>query len=199
MAEQPTASTTAAVKTAVVNAAISLKNVLINYKWYFIVAIVVITITSGSFVGGCFYGEHKITKGVSSEKQEIPKKGKGKDGYVPPKPTNCDEYKTCADSPITTTFTLKSRTAYIHASNKCRYRDDEYSIPVLYFTNTIEFNPGIGAGGMSGRVYPIVGGSIFYIYHYNPSFGFGGGPFYFTSLDKTLWNAGAQLSLQYSW
>lgn len=178
---------------------VRLKEVLINYKWYFIVAIVVIAISSGSFVGGCFYGSGKITKAVSKQPIELQAKKKGKSGNIPPIPRNCDDYKVCAQSEIFTKFTLEKNTAKIRAYNKCKFKEDEYKIPVLYYKHTIMFNPGVGAGGMDGKIYPLIGGSIFYIYHFTPFFGFGGGPFYFTSVDKSLWNAGAQLSLTYSW
>lgn len=178
---------------------VRLKEVLINYKWYFIVAIVVIAISSGSFVGGCFYGSGKITQAVSGEKQDIPKKGKGKAGDIPPVPKTCEDFKKCAQSEIFTKFTLENNFATIRAWNMCKYKEDKYKVPVLYYKHTLMFNPGVGVGGYDGKVVPIFGGSIFYIHHFTPFLGFGGGPFYFTSMDKSLWNAGVQLSLTYRW
>jgi hypothetical protein len=179
--------------------AVKLKTVLINYKWYFIVAIVVIVLSAGNFVGGCFYGEHKVTKAVSGQKQEIPKKGKGKKGDIPPIPKDCDGYKKCAQSEIFTKFTLENNFATIRAWNTCKFKEDKYPVPVLYYKHTIEFNPGVGVGGYDGKILPIFGGSLLYVHRFGPSFGFGGGPFYFTSIDRKMWNAGVQLSLQYSW
>lgn len=175
------------------------KETISAYKWFIIIPIIIIIIGAGNFVGGCFYGQKKVTQPSSGQSQDIKPNKPGKDGDIPPKPTTCDEYKKCAQSEIFTTFTLKKNIATIHAYNSCKFKDDTYKVPVLYFQNTLQFNLGVGMGGYDGKIVPMFGGSIFYIRNFTPSFGFGGGPFYYTSIDRQLWNVGVNLSFEYSW
>lgn len=187
------------VKEKIAGAAVSLKTVLVNYKWYIIVAIVVIAIGGGSFVGGCFYGERKVATPANGQSQTIKPIGHGHAGDIPPKPNDCESYKKCAQSEIFTSLVLKDNIAKFHAYNSCKYKDDEYKIPSLYFPNTIQFMFGVGVGGYDGKIAPMFGGAVNYIHHFNPSFGLGGGPFYYSSIDKKLWNAGGNLAAEYSW
>jgi len=178
---------------------VTFKETVIAYKWFIIIPLVILLVGGGNFVGGCFYGQHKVTQAAAGKKQEIPKKGTGKAGNIPPVPNDCASYKKCAQSEIFTTFTLQSNVVKIHAYNSCKFKDDEYKIPTLYFPNTTQFHLGVGVGGYDGKVVPIFGGALYYVHHFNPSFGFGGGPFYYSSIDKKLWNAGGNLTAEYSW
>lgn len=176
----------------------TLKQALKNYKWYFIVAAAVVAISGVSFVGGCYYGTKKILT-ASQGTQELKPIGPGKTGIIPPIPVTCDDYKKCAKSELSTKFILKDNIATIRVWDLCKYKEDKYKIPVLFFRNSLMFTPGIGLGGYTGHIVPIFGGSILYTRNFTPFFGIGGGMFYYTSVDKSLWNAGAQISFTYSW